>query len=237
MISKKKNFLNIVRLILLSAPLFLTACHSDFGPFPMPSGYAHHNKEHKAAPGPEPVLKKIEHKIETMHIPQSIETTNTNTKDNMMMATTQAPIPVNIPAPMPPANSSWDHAVHDLLTRLVDGFGQPVEPVYINPANPVSQTEMNLEKALRLTMMQKNFNVAPAPGMGPFTMRYTASNLVGIGDGSRMIVTLSLMAKDKKMAEESGIYELGHVVVSTQPMPQPHEHSGPAMAEPLSISR
>lgn len=33
--------------------LFLGGCSNDFGPFSMPSGYAHHNKEYKAPPGAE----------------------------------------------------------------------------------------------------------------------------------------------------------------------------------------
>lgn len=43
--------------------LFLGGCSNDFGPFSMPSGYAHHNKEYKAPPGAE-LLSVPEEKTE-----------------------------------------------------------------------------------------------------------------------------------------------------------------------------
>lgn len=44
---------NLYFIPLAALSLVLAGCSSDFGPFSMPSGYAHHNKEYKAPPGSE----------------------------------------------------------------------------------------------------------------------------------------------------------------------------------------
>lgn len=239
---RKTGFLNTVRILLLGAPLMLAACHSDYGPFPMPSGYMHHDKEHKAPPGPEPVLKNIEH----MKVPHSVDDPHAHPHDHDHHAKHKAMMgdhhePVQMAATMEmgagmEVDSSWNMAAHDLVGRLVDGFGQPTEPVYVRPADAASAAEMNLEKALRGALTQRGFNVAPAPGMGPYTLHYAASHL-GVGDGTRMMITVSITGSEGALAEESGIYALGEPSVMHQ-IPAPHEHSGPAMSsgEPVPIS-
>lgn len=44
---------NLCFIPLTAVALMLAGCSNDFGPFSMPSGYAHHNKEYKAPPGSE----------------------------------------------------------------------------------------------------------------------------------------------------------------------------------------
>lgn len=204
MLAQNNKFKTSVRVLLLGAPLFLAACHSDFGPFPMPSGYTHHDKLYKAPPGPEPVLKKIEHS----HIAPAEDEVKTECAPCGPMA--QADMIVAVPA-----SGDFDHAAQDLITRLVNDFGRPAEPVYLRPASPDGM-EMSLEKALRTAMADKGFTIAPAPGLGPFTLNYAISAL-GMGDGSRTMVTVSLTGADGVIQEVSGIYALG----APAPMPEP----------------
>jgi|GEM_PF-1875922 len=45
-------------LFLMALPVGLAACSSDFGPFPMPTGYTYHHDTYKAPPGPEAVDRR-----------------------------------------------------------------------------------------------------------------------------------------------------------------------------------
>lgn len=213
---------NTARILLLGAPLFLAACHSDFGPFPMPSGYAHLDELYKAPPGPEPVLKKIDHQ----RVPQSIDNGPAETAVAM-----SAPAPVDVAMPL----GVWDDAASDLIARMVETFGKPAEPVYIQSAATMSGAEMNLDKALRAAMMNSGIKIAPAPGMGPFTLDYAISGL-DVGDGTRSMITITLKDSGTKVNETTGIYTVGTAPVM-QPMPAPHQTTGPAMSsgEPMPI--
>lgn len=203
MLSQNKKVISSVRVLLLGAPLFLAACHSDFGPYPMPSGYIHHDKLYKAPPGPEPVLKKIEH--------GHIEPAAKPGCEPCAMPQAQAE-PVMAVAP----DEAYSHAAHDLMTRLVNDFGQPAEPVYLRPATDAPH-EMHLEKALRAAMAEKGMTVAPAPGLGPFTLNYNVSSL-SVGDGSRTMVAVTLTDTNGVVQEVSGIYSLG-MPVAAAPAP------------------
>ncbi len=218
MLSQNRKIINSVRILLLGAPLFLAACHSDFGPYPMPSGYTHHDQLYKAPPGPEPVLKHIEHG----HIPQS-------TKPGCAPCgpSAQGSMPAEMIMAAPPGDA-FTYAASDLIARLVADFGQPAEGVWLQPAG-LSPLERDLENALRGAMMAKGFNVAAGPGMGPYTMTYAASPL-GVGDGSRMMVTVTLSAAaDGAVHEVSGIYALA---ASAMAVPAPMVMQEPAMHDP-----
>ncbi len=241
--SRNKFHLTAVCALLLGAPLFLTACHSHFGPYPMPSGYTYHERQHKAPPGPEPVLKKIEHmeparSVDGHHhkdcpetCPEMYNGHHHMSSHGGMHATPAATVTIGEPLM---ASGPWDNAAQDLVRRLVNGFGTPVEPVFIRPADMGSASEIAMERALRGAMTQSGFTLAPAPGMGPYTLHYAATPLQ-VGDGSRMMVTITLAGDNGAVAEESGIYAVGSPRVMAPP-PAPHEHGGPAMAEPLLLA-
>ena len=56
------------------------------------------------------------------------------------------------PAPMmmsAPSGAAADYAANDLITRLVDGFGMPSEPVYLRPAPMMDERSMAMDTALR----------------------------------------------------------------------------------------
>jgi len=219
-----KNSFKALRIILLAIPFFLTACHSDMGPFPMPSGYAHHDKQYKAAPGPEPIFKKIEH----MKMPQSIPSTHTDRQ--APVAITQEPFTTTEPMSVTASdNSDWDYAANDLIRRLIDGFGQPTEPVYLQRADNASEKDMNIEQALHRTMTSHGINITPAPGLAAFTLDYEAHALE-IGDGSRIMISVALTRKGTQLAGESGIYSLGDTPPKIPAMVAPHEYGGSNMS-------
>ncbi len=237
MIARKTTFSNTVRILLVGACVSLAACHSDFGPHPMPSGYMHHGKAHKSPAGPEPVWRNIKHKMNHEHTKECKDMPN-----HPAHMTQAAPETVAMSAPRPApvvAGGHWDMAAQDLVSRMVAGLGQPAEPVYVRPANPTSDAEMHLEKALRGAMLQRNFDLAPAMGMGPYVADYAISPIQGLSDGSRKMVSFSLSSHGQQVAQESGIYDLGPAMMppAVQDMPDPYEESdmGDAVAEPVVI--
>ncbi|MCB9990071.1 MAG: hypothetical protein H6867_01665 [Rhodospirillales bacterium] len=213
----------MVRVMLLGAPLLLTAaCHSDFGPFPMPTGYKYHDKIYKTPPGPEPVFKKIDH----MGVPQSTEKQCEDDQKKMSMA----PVMDNADMMMSvPAGGSWDYAAADLVRRITDQFGRPTEPVYVQPA--ATNQELGLEKALRMALTDQGLNLAPAPGVGPYALHYSAK---GMGTTGRAMVTVTLMGQDGPLIEQSGMYDLGAdaPVATTIPASAPVLAPPPEPAEP-----
>ena len=100
----------------------------------------------------------------------------------------------------------------------------------------MSHSDMNLDKALRTAMIRHGIDIAPAPGLGPFTLHYNAHGLE-VGDGSRTMVTITLKDNGMTVTETSGIYALGGMAPSYPSVPEPHQHSGPAMSsgEPMPI--
>lgn len=217
--SQNKGFLNIVRVLLLGAPLMLAACHTDMGPYPMPTGYKYHGQTYKSPPGPEPVWKRIEHMNDPAPAPKKEKC-----GECMDAASHSAAAPMMMD-PGAPVGGSYSMAAHDLITRLVDGFGQPVDPVYLHPAQSSGSVEMNLERALRDAMMQRGFNLAPRAGAGPFTLHYAVSGL-NVGDAGRQMVTVTLMGPEGTLAEESGIYALDGAAA----MPAPYVEVAPDMS-------
>lgn len=238
LVKKDKKIFGAARIaLLLGAPLLLTACLTDYNPAPMPTGYKYHGHLTKAQPGGEPILKKIEH----MRVPQSVSAQEGDQAspggagcpacDQMASAAA--------PAAMPAGAVSVDEAgaaASDLVTRLVSGFGKPVEPVWLaSPASPTG-AEADLDAALRSAMTAQGFQAASAPGAATYTAVYKLQPL-DMGDGSRSMVTLALKHYGKTVTEVSGIYSLGTAPAHAPDMPAPHEHSGSAMSdgEPMPI--
>lgn len=231
MVFRKNRFFNTVRMVLVGAPLVLTACHSDLGPFPMPTGYKYHDERYKAPPGPEPVFKKIKHDLQEEFSEEAADDKTECVKvcHDDEAALKEAPAPAMMPAMAPPPvaavrEGEWDYAGNDLAMRLIDSFGRPTEPVYIRPA--AMAADMELEKALRHALLDRGFNIAPAPGMGPFVLDY-AHHSLSVGEGNRHMINVVLTSRGESVAEVSGIYEIG-APVPFQPMPEPHEFGGPA---------
>ena len=236
-----KKTQNVVRMLILGAPLMLAACHSDLGPFPMPSGYKHHDKYPQSPPGPEPVMDKIHHHLENMQTPKSVDKPGHGMHSQPCGEVPPCGHQIQ-PAPLPVVtdmhtDQAWIDAASDLVRRMTDSFGQPTEPVFIEPAPAMSVTDIHLEKALRHAMKNKGYNLAPAPGMGPYSLSYSAAPLA-IGDGTRTMININLLGIDgEPVVMESGVYSLGPVAVMHDvPTPESSEHSESAAGAPVQIT-
>lgn len=205
MVAHQKYFFNTARVFLLGAPLILAACTSDFGPYPMPTGYTYHGDVYKAPPGPEPVLKRIEHANDAPQPPVQVDA-------GMPAQDVYVASPIVVQSA---PGEAWDNAARELVTRMTGSFGMPTEAVYLRAADMASPAEVNLEQALRGVMTQSGFQMAAGPGSGPYTLHYAVSPLSGVSDGSRMMVTITLMGRDGAVAEESGIYTLNAMADSS----------------------
>jgi hypothetical protein len=218
------------RLSMVFIPFLLTACHSDFGPYPMPTGYKYHDTSYKTPPGPEPVAKNIEDRIEHIHSPNYFQLKKVQPTHTMPVEQVSPPVapelnesmPMFAPEPAlmaPPVTGSWDQAAFDLVRRLVDGFGTPTESIFVRPAPGFSQAEMNLEMSLRKALQDKGLSIAPAPGMGPFELHYSFSDLENISASERIMVNIELRdSQGNVLAQESGIYSSDAPMSMTMPM-------------------
>ncbi|HEY8191258.1 MAG TPA: hypothetical protein VIG74_02445, partial [Alphaproteobacteria bacterium] len=118
----------------LVAPLLLAAgCTSDFGPWPMPTGYAYHHSEYHAPPGPEPVFKKWEKKYMNNGTDNAGTMAPMNIDTHFSDDTTAAPVIASV-APATDLQV-WQSAADELARRLFGDFGRPNEAVYLQPGS------------------------------------------------------------------------------------------------------
>lgn len=208
----RKELIHTARILLLGAPLMLGACTSDFGPYPMPTGYHYHDRIPPTPPGPEPVRKKIEH----MRTAQSVDKNGQPCAPCAAEPVAMSSVPSGMESPaitaapvagvsVAPAGN-WNLAAADLTHRLATQFGIISEPVFINPASLDSPHELGLERALRAAMMTQGYKIAQTPGQSPFRLDYTVS---GPETGSRTMVRISLKSGENTVSEQSGLYEVG----------------------------
>lgn len=190
-------------ILMAGALLALAGCTSDFGPWPMPTGYTYHTEQHKAPPGPEPVFKKWEverkEKAQAAEAPVSMDT---HFDDSVIVA--DAPVTAPLPAVNDP--QLWLDAANDLTGRLFGTFGNPTEAVYLPPGT--DEEGQFFAAALHAALQGRGFTVAGQPGTGPFTLRY-AMNGMGGGNDGRKLLTITMQSGMQNLAEESGIYTVG----------------------------
>lgn len=212
------QFRGILAALALTA---LAGCTSDFGPWPMPTGYTYHTAEYKAPPGPEPVFKKWEmeqrkKKTQESEMVPSMDTHFDDPASAAQVLPTETTYTGNDP-------QLWLDAANDLSARLFGKFGNPTEAVYLSPPG-AGEEDQFFAAALRAALQERNIAVAMQPGMGPFTLRYVAAGTGG-GDG-RMLLTITMQSGPQTLAEESGIYTVGSgannaaaIPVENAPMP------------------
>jgi len=194
--SKHIDWKKYTRALLLGAPLLVlvTACHSDFGPSPMPTGYKYHHDVYKAPPGPEPVFKKWQHDME-IH--------DQCFKEKICLPRDQMPVMIDdgFGGAHMVFDSAWDNAAHELTGRLLSGLGQVHETAYIRP--PVNAEEYSFARALMRAMETFGMQVSSIQGAGPYVMDY---QLMPAGTaGTR--VTLWLKASGLVAGEQSGTFD------------------------------
>jgi hypothetical protein len=219
-----------LKFTLFAAPLLLAAgCTSDFGPWPMPTGYAYHHGEYHAPPGPEPVFRKWEKE----HMNKGVDATSPAPPMNMdthFADDTGGIPPMASIAPVADLQT-WQNAADDLTRRLFSGFGRPNEMVYLQP---VGGAPDSFGSALRSSLQSQNVKLADNVGGGPFALRYEAQDT----GGERMLLTVSLMNGAMKLAEESGSYAVGvpaPVASVASPAP-PETFVGGSVGAPMPIT-
>ncbi len=189
----------------LAALLLLAAgCTSDFGPWPMPTGYAYHHSEYHAPPGPEPVFKKWEKEYLNKDAGDNTGTMAPMNIDTHFADGTGADVPPMASIAPVADLQAWQDAADDLARRLFSSFGRPNEMVYLQS---VGAAPDSFRSALRSSLQSQNVKLADNVGGGPFALRYDAQD-TGTG---RMLLTVTLMSGATKMAEESGSYAVSGV--------------------------
>lgn len=199
------------------APLLLAACHSDSGPYPMPSGYAHHSDVYKAPDGPEMTFEDVRQtRAHEMPVPE---------------VESQPPVRA-VPAPMVAPQkldaALWQEPADQLVAGMIDNFGKPNLPVYVTPGRSVE--EMELAAALKKSLQSHGVELAAARGVSPFALSYLIIEPMA-GNDHRKLVKIILNDYDKKIAEESALF--AHIPSSA------NKHAGSienGRAEPFASS-
>lgn len=190
------------KLLAATASLALLAgCTSDFGPWPMPTGYTYHQEQYKAPPGPEPVFRKWEAELKKESNAPVLPSLDTH------LAPYQATV-ADVSAVHATAERNdpqlWLDAANDLAARLFTKFGKPTESVYIPPGGSAGDRQF-FAAALHASLQEQGVTIAAAAGGGPFTLSYDIRGTVG----GRALLTVRLQSGPRTLAEESGSYFVG----------------------------
>jgi len=196
MFSSKRPRSFIVRAAVVAAmPLMLAACSADLGPGPMPTGYAHQNEYYKAQPGPRPVLMK-KHMMENQC--KEVREYHPNGRGS---ACGDLAVSTDGAAMSAISSAAWDSAADDLISRMVNELGKPMENVYVVPGS-----EPGLEMALSSAMLARTIPVSAAPGNGPFDLQYDVQPITGSS-----MVNVTLKSVGSPVHSVSGVYDIGSV--------------------------
>ncbi len=201
-----KTWLRLVQTTAVGIPLLMTvACASDYGPYPMPTGYKYHNEQFKTPPGPEPVYKKWKHRNE----PREMCTKTLTGKCSHHTATAA---PHDAPAAEMPGTAMWHQAAREMVARLTAKFGLATEGVYIEPeagaaADPAFEHALAEEFAGHGVLRMHT-------GHAPFGVLYRITP-PGSFSGDRVMVDARILSGGRTAAEASGAY---HVPGYTPPM-------------------
>ncbi len=193
---KATSFTRILLLGATCAPLLLAACTTDNGPFPMPSGYAHHSDVYKAPDGPE--MMKVNANKPAPHVmPVPV-------LENEEPVVQAAVVPVVAPEML--ETDHWQGAADKLVKDMTVNFGKPQVPVYVVPGKSIE--EMSLADALTRALLANDVNVSMERGLSPYTLSHMIVQPMDASDNRKM-VKIMLNDYDKKIAEESGLFNIG----------------------------
>jgi hypothetical protein len=197
------NFLKNKRLAVLAAatPLLMTAaCSYDYGPRLFPVGYGYDNADYHVPPSAKPIFKRRLFVEKCTHGGVCAQPVASNS--DMMVAS------ADLGAGNAPAIAGdWNYAAVDLVNRMVAGFGQPNEPIFLRRAAPGVVSEGDFYNALRQALTNKGVTLAHEAGESPFLMDYTISP-VELSDASRQMLTVKLMSHGASVSEVSGLYKV-----------------------------
>lgn len=213
------------------APLWLTACTSDNGPYPMPSGYKHHADTYKAPNGPEMTKIAAAAPAEnTMPSPQ-IQYEEPKVK--------AAVVPVVEPVML--ETEQWQMAADSLIRDMVVHFGLPQLPVFVERGKSIQ--EQSLAAALENALTDQKIAVSKERSISPYALSYMIINPMD-ADDTRKMVKIKLSDYDKVIAEESGLFTIGgggeampmDLIAETKPVPMAAQEPEIAMTEPMDMA-
>ena len=106
------------------------------------------------------------------------------------------------------SSAAWESAADDLIGRMVNELGRPMENVYVVPGS-----EPGLDMALSNAMLARTIPVSAAPGNGPFDLQYDVQPITGSS-----MVNITLKSIGSAVHSVSGVYDIG-AVPAMSPMP------------------
>lgn len=112
------------------------------------------------------------------------------------------PAPMVEPEALDPAK--WDMAASQLVSAMLENFGKPTLPVYVTPGKSIEDMEM--AAALRNALRDHGVEISNVRGMSPYALSYMVIKPMNESDG-RKLVKIILNDYDKKIAEESGLFD------------------------------
>jgi hypothetical protein len=192
------------------ALLMSSACDYYYGPHYFPTGYTYENEDYTTPPSANPVFKRRLFVEKCGHSGPCVA--SAASASDMM-----APADFGTPN-MPATAGDWNYAAVDLVNRMISGFGQPTEAIYVRKAAAGSVPEGDFENALRQALANKGATLAKEKGESPFMLDYAISP-VELSDSTRQMLTVKLMNNGKAVSEVSGLYKVGNVAGSPGVMP------------------
>lgn len=211
---KLRSLIKSLYIVAFAVPFLLTACAGSIEPGPMPTGYKYHNGTYKAPAGAEPAFweKGGMHSQSRELAPDewmSDGVDNSAIESQSMSVSAEA--------------IAWLPAARELVNRIKDRLGYPVEPTFFEGMN--GKTIPGFEEALKVATSEQGWPTAATRGSGPFHLAYGAAP-TDPANPARLLLTVSLtVSKSNFVIEESGVYSIG-------------THSAMAApAEPVSLMR
>ncbi len=120
---------------------------------------------------------------------------------------------------------AWLPASRELVNRIKDRLGYPVEPTFFEGIN--GKFIPGFEEALKVATSEQGWPTAATRGSGPFHLSYSAAPSDS-ADPSRLLLTVRLtVSKSNFVIEESGSYNIGTNMPAVMAAP----------AEPVSLTR
>ncbi len=262
---KRSSFKLLIPAAGLCASLLVTACHSDFGPSPMPTGYAHEHSVYKSAPGPEPVIRKSRAEFERRwkNLEEGPKVSGGDRQAGLQPSlivgedkagtAPDATPPHRAKKPAPKADPShdrvssaaWQSAADDLVMRLIRSFGQPREAVYMGSENAAASDTAAFAAALATSFKKHDVTITTHQSNSHFKIDHQ-QRIISPDQPSRRMLTLSLIAGQESIAEQSGIYTISGHAAPVQHDPMRHNNvttetpsesapAAPAGGQPLPL--
>lgn len=205
-----KAFKSVIKSLYIAAfavPFLLSACAGSIEPGPMPTGYKYHQGTYKGPAGAEPSVFDDKDGTKNAQVrelaPDGSNTGNGVDGDGASGLNAEA--------------AQWLPASRELITRIKERLGYPVEPTFFEGMN--GKAISGFEAALKTATSEQKWPAAQSRGEGTFHLAYSASP-ADPSDPGRLLLTVRLtVSKSNFVIEESGIYTIGTAVPASPAAP------------------